>query len=222
MSVRYDLFLVYCLMPVIIPVALAQERVLRPFDEGLRDVSFMQFRDRLLRATRENDTSYVFSVVAPDVINGFDSGIGLDAFRRTWDDGRGEGIRYDILRQLPLGGSMSPDGKTFEAPYTWTRFPDDLDGYEYGVVIGNGVNVRSGPSTKSDVIARVSYAIISIPDWMPVQGHDDDKHQWYRVWLRNGRKGYIVDDLVRSPIDTRFWFTKTADRWYLKRWVAGN
>ena len=51
-----------------------------------------------------------------------------------------------MIRVLALGGSFNEE-TTFMAPYTYSKFPDEFDAFEHGVVIGENVKVRKEPNS---------------------------------------------------------------------------
>ena len=109
----------------------------------------------------------------------------------------------------------------FMAPYTYSNFPDQFDAFEYGAIIGDGVNVRRGPGTGHPIIKTLSFDIIRVNDWTPTKTRGD-KGGWISVALIDGQKGYVASEYIRSPVDYRAIFNKENGRWIMTAFVAGD
>jgi hypothetical protein len=118
----------------------------------------------------------------------------------------------EILR---LGGSFEPDG-SFVAPYTFSRFPDDLDGFESLVVIGTGVALRAAPRPDAPLIARLNYDIVTVAT------PPDPAAAWVEVRTPDGRSGHVAAALLRSPIDYRAGFARRDGEWRMIYFIAGD
>ena len=103
---------------------------------------------------------------------------------------------------------------TFIAPYYFSAFPDDYDGFEYAVVVGERVRVRSAPNTESEVLAALSYAIVRIAG-SPSDG-------WVQVELADGSDGFMAARYVKSLIGYRAGFEKINGRWRIFFFLAGD
>jgi Bacterial SH3 domain len=121
---------------------------------------------------------------------------------------------------LALGGSFQNE-VTFTAPYTFSRFPDKLDAFEHGVIVGENVRVRQKPTVDSPVVTSLSFDIVAVTDWGE-RLSGDSKQGWVRVKLAGGQEGYISSGYVHSPIDYRAVFEKRQGRWLITSLVAGD
>ncbi|MDJ1178268.1 hypothetical protein PJF56_05285 [Roseofilum sp. BLCC_M91] len=91
------------------------------------------------------------------------------------------------------------------------------------VVVGAGVNVRSGPDIDSEVISVASNEVLTrnpspseekeleeTPDSLssPLDG-------WTAIWLPSGEAGYIYNRYVYSPLDPQIHFGQVQGQWKL-------
>jgi hypothetical protein len=202
--------------------ASAQVAVLEPVDEAAEDPSFLLFRARLLEAAQARDTSFVLSVLHPDVKVSFGAGDGVAGFRRMWLRGmnpEGENLWTALTRTLALGSTYlrTEDGtRTATAPYVFGAWPDTLDAFEHLAVVGERVRVRSAPRSNAETLTTLTYHVVptlydpSLPDG------------WRRITLADGRTGYVAAAFLRSPIDYRLGFVREGTEWRVRYFVAGD
>jgi hypothetical protein len=197
-------------------------RQLLPVDEGSRDPSWTMFRARLLQALKAHDTDFVASVVDPGIQHSFGpDGSGAESFKRAWKLDRPEQSElWNVLtKALTLGGTFtSPD--EFCAPYVYTRFPKDIDGFEYAAILARNVPLYARASARSAVRARLSYDLVRRDSLRDVK--DSQGREWAHVTTASGMKGYVGAPDVRSPIDYRACFKRSADGWRMTVLVAGD
>src|SRR5215469_9820431 len=102
----------------------AQLRKLLPVDEASKDPTFKTFRDALADAVKRKDTQFILGVVAPDILNDFGGGNGIQNFKAKWRLGKTEESKLwaELDTVLSMGGSFRVDeGKrTFWAPYVYS------------------------------------------------------------------------------------------------------
>ena len=197
-----------------------QTAKLQPVDEAVKDPSFFAFRARLLKALAKKDTTYLISILDPQIRTDFGGGGGVADFKKAWHLERPNSeIWSELTSVLALGGSF--DNGAFAAPYVYSKFPDELDSYEYQAVIDEGVRVRREPNTSSAVIRTLSFDVVKvIPE--PATETTTAKRQWLNVELSDGQKGFIAKEYVRSPIGYRAIFEKRNGKWVLTALVAGD
>jgi hypothetical protein len=203
--------------------ASASPRVVRPVDEGSRDPSFAAFRDRLLRAVRARDVELVLGAIDPAFGTEISQEIaGAAAFERTWklrDNPRGSPVWKVLEDVLTLGGTfMRPD--MFCAPYVYTKFPDEVTAADHAVVLRSGAPVFARPAATAPIVASASFEIVRTQPLPP-----PDRFQspgWVVVDLASGRRGYMREADVRSPIDYRACFVKRGGAWKMAVLSAGD
>jgi hypothetical protein len=192
---------------------------LKPIDEAPSKPDFLAFRKQLQNAIAKHDVAAVLAVVDPNIKNSFDADDGIEAFKEKWrPSDPGSQLWKELGNVLSLGGSF--DGtQEFTAPYTFSRWPQDVDAFEFVAVIGSNVRVRNQPRSDAPSTTSVSYAILQLDeealntDWM--------NKEWTAVKV-GGRKSYIATRLVRSPVDYRARFTRSARGWQLTLFLNGD
>jgi len=212
-----------CLIVLMLaPGASAQVAKLYPIDEAAQDSSLMLFRLRLIEALVERDTAFVYAHLAPEVKVSFGDTDGIESFKAIWQPGAPESPFWSTMAGIIGAGGIyeadlgySDAEATFIAPYYFSAFPDEYDAFEYGVVVGERVNVRSAPSTEGEVLTRLSYAIVRLPG----TGSSDG---WVPIELADGTEGFMASRYVKSPLDYRAGFEKIDGRWRMFFFVAGD
>ena len=202
--------------------ARAKERKLLPVDEGVRDPSFKAFRDGLLEALRRRDKKFVLSILDPKIRLSFGDDSGVEDFKKYWKIESANSELWDELSTvLSLGGTFDTSGgqRLFCAPYTYSRFPEDLDAFEYAPITGKDVRVRARPGASSRVVATLSYSIVRAE----FSGTDGGRSSgWVKIVTPDGKPGYVSDKYIRSPVDYRACFRKARGKWLMTLFVAGD
>ena len=191
----------------------AQPVRLLPVDQAAAQPDFFTFRARLQAAIARRDAAALIAAADPSIRTSFGDDEGMAAFRAKLRDPQGA-VWADLATALALGGTFqSPD--SFVAPYVFAAWPERLDSFECGAVIGSRVRVRASAQPDSAVVAAVSYEIVEL---LPGQRDAAAAH----VRLRSGVTGFIATPFVRSPVDHRAIFQRTAGQWRLRAFVAGD
>ena len=191
----------------------AQPVRLLPVDQAAAQPDFFTFRARLQAAIARRDEAALIAAADPSIRTSFGDDEGMAAFRAKLRDPQGA-VWADLATALALGGTFqSPD--SFVAPYVFAAWPERLDSFECGAVVGDRVRVRGSSEPGSAVVATVSYEIVEL---LPDQRDAAAAH----VRLRSGVTGFIATPFVRSPVDHRAIFQKTAGQWRLRAFVAGD
>jgi len=199
----------------------AQVAKLYPVDEAARDPSFFIFRARLLEAIQLRDAAFIISILSPSIKNSFGGNDGIEEFKKFWKPEHSESRLWNtLMRVVGLGGSFDGNSR-FMAPYTYSKFPEEIDGFTHGVIIGENVRVRKEPGTAGEVIGTLSYDIVKVIDWEPKTA-GANKEKWVLVSLGKEARGYVAETYIRSPIDYRAGFEKREGRWELTFFVSGD
>jgi len=207
---------------VFITPAIAGERKLYPVDEGRNDASFNVFRERLLKALRERDKKHLLSVIDPQIKWSFGGDDGIREFRRHWKlDGGDSKLWGELIDVLSLGGTFSTSGgrKEFWAPYTFSKFPDDLAAFEYAAIVGKDVRVRARPSGDAPAVAMLSYDLVKAEF---SENSGAGAPGWAKVTAPSGKQGYVTRKFVRSPVDYRACFRNVKGKWLMTVFIAGD
>jgi hypothetical protein len=206
----------------------AQERYLKPIDEGTQNTSFSKFRSKLISAVKNKDKKYLISILDSQIEVSFGGDNGIQDFKKFWEiDKANSEIWEELLLVLNNGGTFIQEkGKRTEqfcAPYTFTSFPEDLDAFEYNVIFGNNVRLRANPNLSSNTITKLSYNIVKIDFENSVQdSKSDGRFTWYKIETLGGLKGFVSADYVRSPIAYRACFEKKKGVWKMTAFIAGD
>jgi hypothetical protein len=204
-----------------------QAHKLYPVDEASKDPSFKAFRDALIDAVKRRDIQFILNAIAPDILNDFGGGNGIEEFKATWKLTRVSESRLwtELDAVLSMGGTFQTEGgkKSFWAPYVYSAWPDDFDCGEeaqcYAITAEN-VNVRREPASNAPIVASLSYDI--------VRGKSEDPasvklHQgWTLITVPGGSTGWVATKYTRSQLDYRAGFTKVKGRWLMTALIAGD
>ena len=192
-----------------------------PIDEAASRPDFFTFRAQLQGAIARHDVAALLEVVDPDIKNNFGGDDGVKAFQQIWDiNDAGSKLWTELATVLALGGTFSGSGKDeFTAPYTFSAWPKDVDGFDYVAVIGSNVRVRAQPGTESATIASISFSLLALD--AEATATNWQSAPWTAVKVE-GKKGYIATRFIRSPIDYRARFTYSGGRWRLTLFLAGD
>lgn len=174
-----------------------------PIDESDRDPTLVQYLDRLSTAIRHREPERLVELVSIRVYNGPNIEGGVQKFAEHWQVDSIESEIWSVLDPiLDLGGGFvrSEKGVQYCTPYVFTEFPNSLDIYEHGAVLGDNISLMSEPSSSSSLVATLSYDVVKIPDW----GNVPDMNQtpdlfWVKALTLDGQEGFIRRSEVRSP-----------------------
>ncbi len=188
-------------------------------DEASQDPSLKETRDGLLQAARSGHLETVWTFVDPDVRATYENKRGIEQLKREWEiDSSPTRFLDELALVLSLGGRFeSPERTSFVAPSFFIDYPDVTSMGSHGVVIHRDSPVYERPDIRSTVFARavrgdVLPMLLAFRGW--VQG-------WVQVTLPDKRKGYMLERDLRSPSETRAYFSKVHGRWMLTGFYGG-
>jgi hypothetical protein len=209
-----------------INVSAQKERQVFPVDEGKTDASFASFREKLTEAVKERDVKYLIGVLDPKITNSFGGNGGVEGFKKMWKISSPKSELWDeLLIVLTNGGSFIGEGKNsqFCAPYSFTKFPEDLDAFEHQMIFGNNLSLRAEPDLKAKTVTQLSYNVVKVDYKNSVADKNKaGKYAWLKVETLGGKKGFVSAKFVRSPIDYRACFEKKNGKWKMTVFVAGD
>jgi hypothetical protein len=156
----------------------AREPRLRPVDEAERRPDFLEFRRRLQDAVVRRDAAAILGIVHPNVRVSFGGANGIEAFRKEHLEKRDSDFWEEFAKILRLGGRFRMEG-SFDAPYTFSAWPGDLDSFECLVVVGTRVRVRAAPGLNARILTALDFAIVRAlpPEGEPTPGGDASNWQ---------------------------------------------
>lgn len=224
--------LIFCVFFLSFSIVNGQTK-LYPKNETLQNKGLSAFEVSLRSIIEENDSTSFFNLLDEDILNGFGGSGGVGEFKQYWNLPEGsEKLWVTLTKLLDLGGTINKDpdtGKIVGAtwPYTFTRFPDDLDAYNYRVITGSGVALREQPSIDSEIIVRLSYEVLEFDyeltyenEVYPFEG-EFESVEWIALKYKD-QIGYMSARYVRSPIDYRMSVFKTDMGWRITMLIAGD
>lgn len=198
-----------------------QSHELLPRDEAGRDPALVQLRKEVLAIIAKRDATALSRYLHPALRTSFGQDQEADGravlAERLSPKDAGSGERWEALRKLLLLGGTFVTPTQFCAPYVYTRFPESLDAFEYVAVIADPAPLRTQPSDRAPIAARLHYDLLRRP-----LGAETGSG-WVRVErLLDKRAGYVKASQIRSPIDYRACFEKTGASWQLTLFIAGD
>jgi len=204
-----------------------QERYLRFSDDASQDAGFLAFRNKLASAAESKDARFIYSIVDPQIRNGFGDRNGIAWFKRDWKLERTNSEFWPkFLTVIKNGGSFQGDGDKkmdqFVAPYVYANWPEDLDSFEYFAIFGSDVNLRKSPDINGEILGKLSYSIVRVQEEeLPKSGRSGNPG-WKRIRTLSGTEGFVKEEFVRSSVDYRAGFEKKRGRWVMTFFLAGD
>lgn len=202
-----------------------------PADGAPKDTLFFLFREQLKTIVANKDIFALLPYVNENIKTGFGGEDGLQEFIQMWGLDSPEKIPQSDLWStletlLSLGGQFNDYGKGsyFEAPYLGPCWPDDIEPYEFGAVMGAGVRLRSGPGLSTKILKTLSYDLVEYLETTPTEETiSGETHPWIKVRLADGMEGFLYGKFYRSPLDFRAGFQQNSTgQWQMVLLVAGD
>lgn len=223
---KLKLLFALCFVAFCFSAILAQERQVFPVDEGKTDASFDAFREKLIKAVKNRDKKFLLSSLDANIKASFGGDDGIADFGKLWKIDAPKSKLWDELLTVLTGGGKfinESNKKLFCAPYSFTNFPEDLDAFEYQIIIADNVNLRARPNQTAEVTAQLSYHVVKV-DYQNSIGdrRKQPTYSWLKVETLGGKKGFVSAKYVRSPIDYRACFEKKRGKWKMTTFVAGD
>lgn len=177
-------------------------------DEAVKEPSLVAFRGQVLQAIEARDLTRLRPMIAPDVF--LEKGVQgrerlvrerhlTDPKSRSW---------LELAEILKLGGRF--DGSAFCAPYTSCPSPPEFGADGDVIVLGQDVPAYKGPSTSSEVIARLSCDVLT------VLGGPRPPRGWWSVRLGD-KWGYVQVSKARWIALTYIYMERRDGRWLITR-----
>lgn len=206
---------------------------LYPVDEAPQKPDFVAFRQNLLDIVARRDVAALTAVVTPDLRFSFGAENGRDAFLETWKLNTSASARSelwplleDVLRG---GGTWGMDSKSqenlFMAPYTFSTYSGE-DAFAQVAITGEGVRARAKPDLTSTIVTLLNYDIVTTEYNEQASTTLTDiggrKYAWTLVKLADGRKAYVSNKFVASPVGYRAFFEQQDGQWRMTVFIAGD
>jgi hypothetical protein len=194
-------------------LALSAAVRLPPIDQCQGDSKFDEFRAALTGAVEKQDIDALLSLMADDVRVIFGGRYGKEQFRAYWRTAPSgsEGLWAELSEVLSLGCAIKGEARVFPSMFAQT---DDFDGFETWIA-RPGARLRRTPSLNGPIVARLSWDVLQLDgQW--------DGGAWIPVRWTGGRRGFVHQSAVRSPIDYRLVVNRRGEDWRVTAFVAGD
>ena len=193
------------------------KKIVEPRNDIKEGSDFGKFIEAYRTALDERDEAYVKAHTHPNVKISFGGHSGWSGLVDYWSLDDGDESFYKMMKTTLSYGAVDTSGglgNAYMAPYVFTDFPSDSDAFEFSVCTGKDVNVRTRPSTDSEIITKVTYEALKVLE--------PEKDGWVKIQLPDGTRAYIYASFLWSPINYRASFTKVDDTWLLDFFVKGD
>lgn len=200
-------FLCVLLLGVLTAPAAAEQ--LWPYDDSGEVPDFVPFKRRLLQAIRDRDADFIFSIIDAESQIGSRYGGGFPDWRNPYDPA------WDTLeRIIKLGAHWDSTDRAMVFPSLWKKLMSAgwKDLHSDGVIAGQNVNLRRGPSLQAPVVARLSFDRATMLEWAG---------DWVKVRTDGGQVGYIHRDFFLTLSGYRAAFSKRVGQWRIDFFVYG-
>ena len=205
----------------------ANDIKLYPIDEASQNADFESFRNELLEAVKQKDLEFLKEHIDENIKYSFGANDKITGFLKEWNlnTNPNESRLWDELNKvLLLGGTFNDNEKTlFTAPYVFTKFPEDIDAFQYLAIIDENVKIYTDSDINSKIEGELNYSIVKLleRDDKPIEINGETT-SWIKVETLSGNSGFILDKYARSPIDYRASFKNINGTWKLMFFVAGD
>ncbi len=193
------------------------KEVIEPRNDVKEGSDFAKFLEAYRTALDEKDVTYVKAHTHPNVKISFGGHSGWSDLVDYWSLDAGDESFYKMMKTTLSYGAVDTSGglgNAYTAPYIFTDFPDEFDAFTYSVCTGTDVNVRTRPTTDSEIITKVTHEVLKVLE--------PEKDGWVKIQLPDGTRAYIYGTYLWSPINYRASFTKVDDTWLLDFFVKGD
>lgn len=206
------------MLSVLLLAAGIQDRPFPLVDEANKDKSFVAFRETLIAALQKGNTAWVDARIDPKIRYTFGDNDSKSAMFEQWrsqPDGI-KGFYQELLETVKLGGKY--EGKSFWAPYVYACWPETVDAFEHGAIVGDKVPVYDGTVGERRMVGTLSWEIVKL---LPVETPVPENKGWQHIEY-HGRPAWVQATKTRSSVGYRACFTKVNGSWMLTAFIAGD
>ena len=194
-------------------------------DEGAVDPTWVQFRAWLLEVLQRGDRRALAGIIDANVLNALEAPRGIAEFRKQWDlDGKDNQLLRELSVILQLGSAWYQPPKSARllcAPYVPIKWPlNDVDPYHSGAIVVKEALVKDAPSHRAKTLGSLSFEIVAVRDWEVADSEQQVQQRWVKIRFA-AHDGYVPDEHIRSAVEHRACFAKTAAGWRLQEYVLG-
>lgn len=198
-------------------------------DQSHLDKSFWEFKAKLDYAAVTEDTELLKSLFADKVVesnNGLGEGTPQEMIDYLFEDDNSSQLTWEQLRMISrfgfsklkekydYGDGYIRKGDTF---FKGPSYLTSIDEYSQVMILGERVNIREKPSLKANIIHKSSYEIFNCDCDIETSKESTftnaDGYSWLEIYLKDGRKGYVVIDFTSQQIYKSLTIAKVNGEW---------
>jgi hypothetical protein len=205
-------------------VALAGEARLLPVDDAAGDLTWAKFKTKMMDVIAKRDPKSLLALLDGKIRNPSGKS-GLPEFRKLWEPHSPDSPLWtELPRVLHLGGTFVKRDKgpaELCAPYVYYKWPEDASAAADAVLTANEVLLKSTPSSHAETRRTLSYHLVDVLDWEVADENKDSRQKWLRIQFNN-ESGYVPEEQLRSPLEYRACFVKSAAGWRMTSFEIGD
>jgi uncharacterized protein YgiM (DUF1202 family) len=190
----------------------------RPRDECLHVPGYFELRWKFEDIVRRKDSKALLAMVDSNIDIEIGGQAGKDHFVQKWQlsADRVSPIWPELDKILRLGCYAESDRQII-LPQFMALDPhwNDDRATMKALVLGENINLRSGPGTNTSSKALVSWDMVAAAEEVSGDG-------WIAVTTRDGKSGYIHQKYLRYYWDYRLGFIRQGQKWSINLMVAGD
>lgn len=184
-----------------------------PRDDAAKVPALRETRDALRTALRSGDWDTVRKYTHPDISLGAQGGRGRPQFLARLRARKALGPSLATL--LGRGGALTARDR-FAAPYTALVDPAGIPRDRAGVLLARNVPLLDAPKDGAAVVAKRSYAVVSVPEWAIGYEGEASPEGWLRV-ESGGVAGYVRTGQIAPVVSFVLHFRRVNGVWWLIR-----
>ncbi len=203
--------------------ALAGDARLLPVDDAAGDLTWAKFKTRMMEVLSKRDHKSLLDLIDVRIRNTSGKS-GLPEFRKLWEPHSMESALWtELPRVLHLGGTYIRRRRAVEfcAPYIYYKWPEDASAGADAALTSREVLLKSAPSAHAETKRTLSYHLVDVLDWEINDENKASRQKWLRIRV-DGENGYVPEEQIRSPLEHRACFAKTAAGWRMTSFEVGD
>lgn len=196
---------------------------------------FSQFRQRLLEAVKRRNANFIRAIYTPQTKWSQSGTIDIETYKidnyqsNFWQAmEKAVGAGCTIERNANIA-EKDVDSDVWVCPDTGGNSIGNAAGQAQVAILGENVNVRSQPNTRSAIIVVLSKELVQFDTQtfsnspLRIQESLSSPEGWTPVILNDGRRGWVQSRFVYYETrDYRVSFVRSRGQWRLRYFLRGN